>query len=125
MIHANDANAVIITHATNNSTTHTKSAMRAIFGMRVRQWSDGKPIKVFVLPDSALLHKQFCKQKLNVFPYQLRRIWNRLVYTGTGHAPIEVADEQEMARQIAQTPGAIGYIHLYEADHGYNAITME
>lgn len=78
--------------------------------MRLRQWQDGSPITVFVLRDNNPLHQQFCKQVLNVFPHQMRRSWNKLVFSGTGQAPVTVASKEEMVDKIASTPGAIGYL---------------
>ncbi len=78
--------------------------------MRLRTWENGLPVSVFVLPDDAPLHSIFAKQKLNIFPYQLRSTWDRLVYSGTGQAPFIVHTELEMRTRIASTPGAIGYL---------------
>jgi hypothetical protein len=43
-------------------------------------------------------------------PHQLRRAWNRQIYSGIGQAPNKVDTEAEMRRLIASTPGAIGYL---------------
>jgi hypothetical protein len=83
---------------------------RALFGMRMTRWPDGRPVKVFVLPDSNLVHDNLCKEKLNLYPYQLRQSWDRLVFSGMAQAPTEVASEEEMLARIAATPGAIGYV---------------
>jgi hypothetical protein len=83
--------------------------LRAAFTMRLREWPDGTPVRVFVLPDQNPLHEKFCREQLAVYPYALRRIWDRLVFTGTGFAPQTVRSEQEMLDRVAQTPGAIGY----------------
>lgn len=83
---------------------------RAIFGMRQLTWADGLRVKVFVLPDKHPLHNEFCKEKLSIYPYQLRQSWDRLIYSGTGQAPTEVATEEEMVARVANTPGAIGYV---------------
>lgn len=88
----------------------TRSTLRAIFSMRLRTWPDGSLIKVFVLSDNSPLHIQFSKKILNIFPYQLRRTWDRLVYSGTGQAPIEVNSVKEMTNKVASMPGAIGYL---------------
>ena len=77
--------------------------------MRNQHWPDGSPIKVFVLHDESPLHKQFAKTNLHVFPYKLRRIWDRNIYSGTGTAPITVDSEEEMMEAIATHAGAIGY----------------
>ena len=84
--------------------------LQAIFTMRVRAWSDGQPIRVFVLGDNAPEQIEFSKKLLDIFPYQLRRYWDRLVFSGTGQAPIELASPGEMYNRVASTPGAIGYL---------------
>ncbi len=89
-----------------------RNTLRAIFGMRLRKWPDGKAIRVFVFRDDAPLHVEFSKSVLHMFPYQLRRAWDRQVYSGTGQSPIEVESLEEMQRRVANTPGAIGYLSL-------------
>lgn len=88
----------------------SRSALGAIFGMRLRKWEDGSPIKVFVLPDDSPTHIAFSKNVLKVFPYQLRSAWDRLVFSGTGEEPIILKSEQQMRAVIGSTPGAIGYL---------------
>lgn len=84
--------------------------LRGVFGMRVRLWPDGEPVRVFVLRDDAPEHAEFCKGVLRMYPYQLRQAWDRLVYSGTGQPPIEVSSLEEMRRRVAETRGAIGYL---------------
>ncbi|MGH8589089.1 MAG: hypothetical protein ACREXX_07055 [Gammaproteobacteria bacterium] len=83
----------------------TRNILSAIFGMRFRTWENGTPIRVYVLPDNHPLHVMFCKQILGVFPHQYRTAWDRLVYSGTGPAPLEVATEKEMRARVAGTRG--------------------
>lgn len=89
----------------------SRDFLLAVFSMRVTRWPDGSPIRVFVLPDRHAAHHRFVKQRLRIFPYQLRNIWDRQVFTGTGEAPREVSDTAEMYLQVSQTPGAIGYLN--------------
>ncbi|MEJ2591153.1 MAG: hypothetical protein P8178_07110 [Candidatus Thiodiazotropha sp.] len=86
------------------------STLRGIFGMRLSRWPDGTPIRVFVLPDDNPVHAKFTKRILNTYPHQLRRNWDRLVFSGTGNAPIQVESEREMLDRIRTIPGSIGYI---------------
>ncbi|BFM18231.1 hypothetical protein R50073_44140 [Maricurvus nonylphenolicus] len=88
----------------------TVNQARSIFSMRLRAWPDGSPITVFVMEDSNPNHKLFVRSILALLPHQLRRQWDRLVYTGIGQAPIEVKDEHEMIQRLVSTPGSIGYI---------------
>lgn len=100
---------IIVNHDVNLHSLSLKK-LRAIFAMKSRYWSEGKPISVFVLPKESPLHSTFCKKILNIFPNQLESIWYRQVYTGTGQAPIEVSSEAELRERVSATAGAIGYI---------------
>ena len=84
--------------------------LSSIFGMRQTSWPDGSMIRVYVLADDNQLNSLFCKQILRVFPHQLRQAWDRLVYSGTGQAPVVLSSSKEMATRIANTPGAVGYL---------------
>ena len=86
------------------------AVLRSIFSMRLTLWPDGSQIRVVVLNDAHPVHRQFSKSVLGIFPYQLRQMWDRGVFSGTGEAPIEVPTEQDMLETLATTPGAIGYL---------------
>jgi ABC-type phosphate transport system substrate-binding protein len=101
------------------------STLRAIFSMRMAQWPDGTPIRVFVLGDKNPEHAAFSKQVLGVFPHQLRRAWNRQIYSGTGQAPNKVESAEEMRFQIEKTPGAIGYLPEEQVNGHIRTIEIE
>jgi ABC-type phosphate transport system substrate-binding protein len=115
----------IVTHSGVIEKTLSKSSLRAIFGMRLHAWPNGTPIRVFVLPDEVPLHIAFSKEKLNVFPYQLRAAWDRLVFSGTGQAPETVNSPEEMLAKVASTPGAIGYLTRSKMDGSVNVLQIK
>ena len=88
---------------------YTVNDLRSIFAMQYHIWSNGEKIHVFVLADDDPIHRQFTKTKLNMFPHQFRRIWDRLIFSGTGQAPRQVFSPEEMIKKIAATPDSIGY----------------
>lgn len=94
----------------------SRDALRAIFAMRYTVWSDGSPIDVYVLPDNQEPHRKFCKMVLSIYPHNLRRVWDRLVFSGTGNSPNVVESQAEMRAAIASTPGAIGYLYSDQVD---------
>ena len=102
-------NVVPIVSAKSQQQSITRNGLSAIFKMRLQQWRDGSSIKVYVLNDKDPVHNAFSKKILNVFPHQLRRGWNKLVFSGSGQAPIELQNLETMLSRIASTPGAIGY----------------
>lgn len=106
----NPDSVYVIVNSANPQRNISQPGLNAIFNMRLRQWSDGSPITVYVLQDEDPLHKTFCKQKLHAFPHQIRRGWNRLIFSGTGQVPLQVETKEEMLRQVSETPGAVGYL---------------
>lgn len=101
------------------------NSLRSIFSMHLKTWSDGTKIRVFVLPDDDHLHQSVSKEKLNVFPYQLRSTWDRLVFSGTGQAPIKVNSSEEMLNKVASTPGAIGYLWRANINENVNVLQIK
>ena len=97
------------------STKLDRSLLRAVFTMRVREWPDGSPVRVFVLPDDDPLSDRFYREQLGIYSYVLRNAWDRMVFTGTGLAPTVVQSEREMRERVRSTPGAIGYLRKRES----------
>lgn len=101
---------VVISHPDVTTTHLSRNMLRALFSVRATRWPDGQPVQVFVLPDQHPQHRAFVKTRLDMFPYQLRMIWDRSVFSGAGYPPTPVSTAQEMLRQVQRTPGAIGYL---------------
>jgi len=99
----------IITHSGVNQQVLTTSQLRRIYTMRQLHWADDKTITVFVLPNQHELHKHFSKERLQIFPYQLNRIWHKLTYSGLGVAPVVVNSPEALIQAVLKTPGSIGY----------------
>lgn len=100
----------IVVNKSVSASGFSKADIRAIFTMQKRFWSNNAQIKVYTLPDSSPLHKSFIKDKLQMFPHQIRKIWDRMTFSGTGMTPIELDSEEEMIDKIATTPNSIGYL---------------
>lgn len=107
------AAAEVIAHPDHPGGEISRPLLRGVFGMRVRAWPDGTPVRVFVLEDGNPLHAEFSKAVLQMYPYQLRQNWDRLLYSGTGQQPVTVSSEEELLRRVAETAGAIGYVSRY------------
>ena len=90
--------------------TVSRGLARLVFTMRLLRWSDGKKVHVFVLPDRHPAHQEFAKQTLDLYPRQLRRVWDRHLFSGSGAVPTQVQTVEEMLERVATTPGAVGYL---------------
>lgn len=87
-----------------------RSELRQIFTGHRQYWQDGTKITVFVLNDNSELHKQFCHDVLQMFPYQLSRLWDQITYSGQGVTPVRLSSSKAMVEAIENTQGAIGYL---------------
>lgn len=121
---ANDHYEIVVNPSVNEKKLSVNS-LRSIFSMHLKTWSDGTKIRVFVLSDDDQLHQTVSKEKLNVFPYQLRSTWDRLVFSGTGQAPIKVNSNEEMLAKVASTPGAIGYLWRANINENVNVLEIK
>ncbi|MDX2367107.1 MAG: hypothetical protein QNK36_01660 [Colwellia sp.] len=115
----------IIVHPSVSEYTLTTSQLRRIYTMRQTQWSDGQRITVFVLPRHHVQHLQFSKERLEMYPYQLDRIWNKLTYSGFGVAPITVISPAALIDAVRKTPGAIGYVGKFKDEKGFYVLDVK
>ena len=102
--------AELVVHRSLNQQELTLGVARLIFTMRLLRWPDGTRVRVFVFPDSSPVHREFAKQSLDLYPRQLRRVWDRNLFSGSGAVPVTVRSVDEMLKRIGETPGAIGYL---------------
>lgn len=114
----------LITHSSVNTASLDKDQVRRIFTMYQTNWSDSQPIVVYVLASNNTTHQFFSREILGLFPYQLDRIWNKLIYSGLGEAPTKVYSEQEMLEKIEQQPGSIGYVMSVAVPDDVNIVQL-
>ncbi len=115
----------LIAHPSVGEHTISINTTRLMFSMQWRQWPDGSPVRVFVLADNHPQHRAFAKDLLKLYPRQLRRVWDRQLYSGTGQTPETVSSEAEMRSRVATTPGAIGYLSSENIDESVHVLTIQ
>ena len=115
----------VITHPSVSEPILTTSQLRRIYTMRQIQWPDGHRITVFVLPRQHALHLRFSKERLQMFPYKLDRIWNKLTYSGLGVAPVTVNTPKELVDAVRETPGAIGYVESIKDEEAVHVVKIK
>lgn len=114
----------VVVHPSVESKEISIEQIRRIFSMRQTAWSNDQAITVYVLSSQHPTHQIFSTTVLGMFPYQLDRIWNKLVYSGLGDEPIKVQSEQDMLERVSQKPGAIGYVMQQVSDDNVNVIKV-
>ena len=93
--------------------------------MRNKQWPNDLPIQVFVLAKNHKIHQAFCLEELAVFPYQLEKIWGKLLFSGLGEPPMVLESETQLIEKIKNTPGAIGYVSHLPPESGVRVMSID
>jgi len=103
----------------------SSKSLGRIYAMQIKHWPDGQPIKVFTYSTQKETYRDFVISEIKIQPHQLERLWNRLIFTGTGRAPAVVGNEKEMLQKVRMTPGAIGYVKTTENLSGVKSLEVE
>ena len=100
---------VLIVNADTEIKSLSRKELRSLFSLRRSVWSDGTNVRLVTMPDGHKLHKDFIEKQLKLFPYQVKRIWNRQIYSGSAISPLRAKSTAELIDLVGKTKGAIGY----------------
>ncbi|WP_156495025.1 MULTISPECIES: hypothetical protein [unclassified Oleiphilus] len=114
----------VITHLSTLTDTLSLNELRAIFSLRARAWPDGTKITVVVFQDTNPVHRSFLMNTLKMLPHQLRRQWDRYIYSGIGQGPVVVQSVEDMLATINNTPGAIGYVEGGMSNEHFTTVSI-
>jgi hypothetical protein len=83
--------------------------------------ADLKPVD---LPLASPLRAQFYLKATDRDLNQIKATWSRIVFTGKGQPPKEMADAAAVKKAVAADPRAIGYIDKGSLDASVKAVVM-
>jgi hypothetical protein len=75
--------------------------------------TDLKPLD---LPEGNAAREAFYKKATDRDPAQVKAVWSRIVFTGQGQPPKEVADPAAVKKAVAADTKTIGYIDKSDVD---------
>lgn len=103
------ADVAVIIHPS-NSATLSQDDISKIFTGRAKSFTDGKTAEPLNLIESIPTKSDFDQKALGRSSSQMKAYWSKLVFTGKGTPPKEMASEQEVLDAVAKNPAAIGYV---------------
>lgn len=80
---------------------------------------DRKPVD---LPEGSPLREQFYKKATDRELSQIKATWSRIIFTGKGQPPKEMADAAAVKKAVAADPRAVGYIDKAALDGSVKAV---
>lgn len=66
----------------------------------------------------------FYRDLLGQSPAQVKAHWSKILFTGRGRPPRQVAGDEEVKRLVAATPGMVGYIDAASLDDSVKALEL-
>ena len=102
--------AVIVNKANNSSLD--KSTIEKIFTGRMKSFPDGNVAIPMNAAKSMESRDEFNQSVLGRSSSQVNAYWSKLVFTGKGNMPMELASDTEIISTISSNTGAIGYVNV-------------
>ncbi|MBQ1782055.1 MAG: phosphate ABC transporter substrate-binding protein [Gammaproteobacteria bacterium] len=96
--------------------TLTADQASALYLGKGNKLPNGSPAVVYELENGNALRVDFHDKVTGKSEAQLQSYWSRLVFTGKGSPPTQLANTGLMKSTIASTPNAVGYIDESEVD---------
>lgn len=99
----------VIVHPSNNAKMENSEVSRMFLG-KMKSFPGGGAVVPINLAEGSEPRKEFEKAALKKSSSQIKAYWSKLVFTGKGTPPKEVANEAEMIDLIKSNPSLIGYV---------------
>ena len=103
------ADTVVIVHPSNNVSLSEKDVQRVFLG-KLKTFPNNKPVIPIDLPKESKIREEFSETIIKKDMRQLAAYWSRLIFTGKGLPPKQVASSKEAKELVARNPDAIAYI---------------
>lgn len=101
---------VVIVNASNKARVLERRVVTDMFLKKRTQWSGNDMILPVDQSRGAAVRRQFSEQVLGRSVAEVRTYWNRLVFSGRGVPPPELANDDDVVKYVGKHGGAIGYV---------------
>ena len=106
--------AVVVNPA--NANAVSADDLNRLFLGRASSFADGAKATPLNLAEGLAAREEFDNKVLNRSSSQLKAYWSKLVFTGKGTPPKELADDAAVKAAVAADPSSIGYISSSSVD---------
>jgi ABC-type phosphate transport system substrate-binding protein len=103
------ADVAVIVHL-KNAQAFDKSSISRLFLGKDKTFANKETAFLIALPESSATTLEFNSKVLDKSAKQLKSHWSRLVFTGKGVPPNEMASDADVINEIKRNANAIGYV---------------
>ena len=95
-----------------------------IFLGKTSRFPDGTPAVPIDQGEDSPAREKFYVQITGKSPAQMKAHWSKIIFTGRGQPPKQVATNAEARKAIADNPSAIGYIDASQVDASVKVLAI-
>jgi ABC-type phosphate transport system substrate-binding protein len=118
------AELVVVVHPSNQAELDAKTIQRIFLG-KEKTFDNGNAISPINLAPENALRAQFDQDLVGRSSSQVSAYWSKLVFTGKGVPPKEVASEAEVIAEVSSNTNAIAYISKASATNSVRVISLQ
>ena len=113
---------VVVVSATSPVVKLDKEQVANLFLGKSSSYPDGSAAVPIEQTDGAPAHEEFHKSITEKSASQLKSYWSKMIFSGKGTAPKEVASNAELLKLLASNPAMIGYVDKTAADKSVKVV---
>lgn len=103
------AQVAVIAHKDVPVDTIKRSDLLNLYTLDIKSWNNGTSVIVFDLKEKSD-EKEMFYEYLGKTTSRMKLIWMKKLLSGEGNKPEALANDDEMLKKVASTPGAIGFV---------------
>lgn len=88
----------------------TQTQVSDIFLGRISRLADGQKVVPFDHPEGSPVRDAFYEEFAGRSAAQVKAHWSKIIFTGRGRPPAEVANSEEARSKVREDPRAIAYV---------------
>ena len=112
------AGEIVVVMGSGAATSLTKDQVASIYLGR------NNGLKPIDLPATNPLRDSFYMKATDRDSAQIRAVWSKLLFTGQGRPPMELADAVAVKKAVAADPKAVGYIDKADIDPSVKVVLV-
>ena len=118
------ADVVMVVHPSNTATIDKTSVKRLYLG-KSKDFSGGGSATPINQPAANSSRQSFDSDILGRSSSQVSAYWSKLIFTGKGTPPVEMADDNAVIAAVAADPSAIGYVDSGAVNDSVKAVSVK
>jgi ABC-type phosphate transport system substrate-binding protein len=119
-----NAEVVVIVAANAPVSGLTVEQVSDIFLSKSGTFPDGVAVVPIDQADGSMIRAEFYRKAIGKSPELLKAYWSKMIFTGQGEPPREVADGEKIKKLVANNPHYIGYIDKSNVDASVKVIMV-